>query len=204
MWNQNEEKNKFLKLVYLAIFLLFIIFSFFPFSLILLFFAWSIKNYFVSEFQKIWFKSRRTNKNYNSIQEIYDDYSAEELQKMAEEHLVPQSGKNEKIYMKNESVYTDTVEDKKIENIKNKNTSFYEQNTNTLKDKLLKEARTEKKHTNITKNHSWKKDNNFSKKSDKNYFGNSAKKSSTFGSWKSIWDNYESVTKNFTNKKSWK
>ena len=203
MWHQNEEKNKLVKLLYLFMFLVFIVFMFFPFSLILLFFGTSIKNYFVSEFKKISFEALRQSKNYENIQDFYNDYSKEELREM-NKVVLSESDKNTNYARATVEKNSESISAKEIEKIKNENTSFYEQNTQTLKNKFSqqsKQKKSEKNENTVSRPNSWRN----SSKSQKNYFWNTKKKSTTFGSWKSIWDNYESVTTNFSaNNKTWK
>lgn len=149
-------------------FLVFIVFMFFPFSLILLFFGTSIKNYFVSEFKKISFEALKQSKNYENIQDFYNDYSKEELREM-NEVVLSESDKNTNYARTTVENNSESISAKEIEKIKNENTSFYEQNTQTLKNKFSqqsKQKKSEKNENTVSRPNSWRNSN----KSQKNYF----------------------------------
>lgn len=87
-----------------------------------------------------------------------------------------------------------------IENKKNEERSFYHKNQKTLQEKFAESAKQKKVQTEKPKS-SWRDAvSSQSKNNSKNYFWNT-KKLNTFGSWKSIWDNYESVTEKFSSNK---
>lgn len=149
-------------------FLVFIVFMFFPFSLILLFFGTSIKNYFVSEFKKISFEALKQSKNYENIQDFYNDYSKEELREM-NKVVLSESDKNTNYARATVEKNSESISAKEIEKIKNENTSFYEQNTQTLKNKFSqqsKQKKSEKNENTVSRPNSWRNSN----KSQKNYF----------------------------------
>jgi hypothetical protein len=149
-------------------FLAFIVFMFFPFSLILLFFGTSIKNYFVSEFKKISFEALKQSKNYENIQDFYNDYSKEELREM-NKVVLSEPDKNTNYTRTTVENNSESISAKEIEKIKNENTSFYEQNTQTLKNKFSqqsKQKKSEKNENTVSRPNSWRNSN----KSQKNYF----------------------------------
>lgn len=88
-----------------------------------------------------------------------------------------------------------------LEDKKNKEKVFYQQNQKTLQDKLSQSSKIKykEKSKKYSSDYSSYKLNS-TKKSHKNYFGNS-NTSSSFWEGKSIWDNYESVTDKFSSNK---
>lgn len=88
---------------------------------------------------------------------------------------------------------------KELENKKQKERIFYQQNKQTLQDKFAQQSKIKKTVKNDTP--SWRDAvTKTDKKSHKNFFWNN-KKASSFGEGKSIWDNYESVTERFSSNK---
>jgi len=90
---------------------------------------------------------------------------------------------------------------RELEDKKNKEKIFYQQNQKTLQDKLsqsskIKVEEKQKKYSSNTSSYQL----NSTKKSHKNYFWNSTG-SSSFWEGKSIWDSYESVTDKFSSNK---
>lgn len=171
----SKKQKESLKKIIVTFFVLIAIFiTFFPLSLIWLFFIKRIKNYFLS------------NKELLEIKAKLKKYS------LANSSAYQQKSWYGNMYkqQKQEEVYEQKQEEK------NNQTSFYEQNRKKLQEKFSENIEKKNYNNSSDENNSWRNAVWKTTAKNNNFFWNN-KKSKTFWSGKSIWDNYESVTDKF-------
>lgn len=189
-----------------------LIFLFFPFSIFIIFFAhksileflnkeWKKtgiddflrKNYWtnyekiiteIKKSKKYQTRVKRNRQTRNQVEDLFTDNQWKQID--GEDMTISAEEKFKKMQ-------------RELEDKKNKEKIFYQQNKQTLQDKFAQQSKIKKAIKKDTP--SWRDAvSKNDKKSHKNFFWNN-KKASSFGEGKSIWDNYESVTERFSSNK---
>lgn len=149
---------------------------------------WANYEKIISEMKKSKKYQQRVKKNRNKRAQVEDLFTDNEWKDI-----------DENFERKSEEKFRKMQEE--LENKKNKEKVFYQQNQKTLQEKLEKSSKIkhQEKKVNYSVNQ-WLHTHTSSATKNKNYFWNTHQ-SKSFWEWKSIWDNYESVTKRFSSNK---
>ncbi len=175
----NKEKASLQKVLIRFVIICIIFVTFFPFSLIWLFFIKKIKNYFLSNTELLKIKAK------------LKEFSLENSKKYKKNNWY---GNQYKIEKQNE-----VLENK--EEKRNNQSSFYEQNRKKLQEKFSENLENKSESSKYDNENSWRNTVGKTTAKNNNFFWNN-KKNTSFWKGKSIWDDYESVTDkfNFKNK----
>lgn len=175
----NKEKASLQKIFTRFVIICIILVIFFPFSLIWLFFIKKIKNYFLS------------NKELLQIKAKLKEFSLKNSKKYQKNNWYGNQYKIEK-----DKEILENKEEKR-----NNQSSFYEQNKKNLQSKLQHQKKKSYTQSNINISNPKESKTLYSSTSKNNNFFWNNQKSKTFWNGKSIWDDYESVTDNFSSNK---
>ncbi len=174
----NKQKAALQKVVTRFVIICIIFVTFFPLSLIGLFFIKKIKNYFLS------------NKELLEIKAKLKEFSLENWKRYKKNNWY---GNQYKIEKQNE-----ILENK--EEKRNNQSSFYEQNRKKLQEKFSEKLENKSESSKYDNENSWRNAVGKTSAKNNNFFWNN-KKPKTFWNGKSIWDDYESVTEKFSSNK---
>ena len=174
----NKQKAVLQKVLTRFVIIIIIFVTFFPFSLIWLFFIKKIKNYFLS------------NKELLEIKAKLKEFSLENGKRYKKNNWYGNQYKIEK---------DQEISENKEEN-RNNQSSFYEQNRKKLQEKFSNNLEKKSESSAYDNENSWRNAVGKTTAKNNNFFWNN-KKSKTFWNGKSIWDDYESVTEKFSSNK---
>lgn len=177
-FKMTEEENKKMKsFVFWIAFIGITFFLFFPLSILYIFFFKNIKNYVLKNIEELKLKEKFNELSLENSQIHQKKWYWVEYKKQKQEEIL-----------------------EKKEEHKNTQTSFYEQNRKKLQEKFSEKPEKKSPSKIHQDENAWKKSVSSGNAKNNNFFWNN-KKSKTFWSGKSIWDDYESVTTKFSSNK---
>jgi len=185
----NQEARKLKSFISWTGFLVISFFLFFPFSLIYFFFFWKIKKYILDNINDL-----KLSEKFSQIVVENKEYMKHQAKNNSSNHnsqnQIPNYRKN-KIDELNE----------RLEEKRDSQSSFYEQNKKNLQSKLQHEKKKSYAQSNINISNPKESTTAYSSTSKNNNFFWNNKQNKTFWNGKSIWDDYESVTEKFSSNK---